>query len=99
MSYEFLLLAVRGLQIKANITQLNEKKNIHGKDKQTNPPNNKFIYHWFPRESKESLKMFGNGWHLFCLAQTAVHKGQWGLIKQRRKRLSPIKPSSADISF
>ncbi len=26
MSYEFLLLAVRGLQIKANITQLNEKK-------------------------------------------------------------------------
>ncbi len=50
MSYEFLLLAVRGLQIKANITQLNEKKNIHGKDKQTKPPNNKFIYHWFPRK-------------------------------------------------
>lgn len=81
MSYEFLLLAVRGLQIKANITQLNEKKYIHGEDKQTNPANNKFIYHWFLRESKESLKMFSNGWHLFCLARTAAHKEQRDLIK------------------
>lgn len=31
MSYEFLLLAVRGLQIKANITQLNEKKIYTGR--------------------------------------------------------------------